>query len=119
MTTLTERDVLITVTAHHEDTSEAYGQLGNCMSKGQIRRLLEKAEDNQWHWCYVMVEAEYQDENGKEYTGFDTLGCCSYKSRLDFIKNSGYYEDMVQAALDMITTQLPKRKAKRIAEKTA
>lgn len=106
---LTIADLYITVTAHNEDSSEAYGQLADCMTKGKIKKLLEKAESNEWHWSAITVRAEYQDENGNEYEAEDYLGGCSYKSRIDFIKNSGYYDDMAAQVLADINSQLSAR----------
>ena len=102
---LTVKDVFITVTAQNEDANEAYSQLGDCMSKKQISRLLEKAESNEWHWCNVTVQVEYTDENGTEYTAETYLGGCSYKSRMDFVKNSGYYDDMLAEVLTDLNSQ--------------
>lgn len=101
---LTAKDVFITVSARPEMWS-AYDSLSECMSKGQIKRLLEKAESNVWHWSDVTVQVEYTDENGKEYTAETYLGACSYKSRMDFIKNSGYYDDMLAEVLADLNSQ--------------
>ena len=102
---LTAKDVFITVTAQPSDV-DAYDNLSQCMSKKQIKALLEKAESNEWHWSDVTVQAEYTDENGNEYTAETYLGACSYKSRQDFIKNSGYYDDMLSEVLEDLTNQV-------------
>lgn len=63
---------------------------------GQLRR------GNLWGWCSVCVEAKYTTEDGEEVAGRDYLGGCSYRSRQDFIENSGYYDDMkVEAYNDL------------------
>ncbi len=41
-----------------------------------------------WGWCCVSLT-----KAGTGHT--DYLGCCSYKGAEDFIKNSGYFEDML------------------------
>lgn len=75
---------------------------GNAVSSGNAEydREVEDGimEDldrgNVWAWCTVVVSANWNGYEGKAY-----LGCCSYKSRDDFIANSGYYEQMKDEAL--------------------
>lgn len=102
---LTAKDVFITVTAQNEDASLAYDSLSMCMTKRQIKALLEKAETNEWHWCSIAVTAEYMDEDCNEYVATAYLGGCSYKSRLDFIKSNDYYADMVAEVLTDLNSQ--------------
>lgn len=64
-------------------------------AEGRVRSAV--ARGNQWAWGDVRVSAELTGVND---IGYDYLGCCSYKSAADFIENSGYYEDMKNAALD-------------------
>jgi hypothetical protein len=97
--------IFITVLAS-PSTIDPHGQLSDCMSKKQINELMERAESNEWEWCDVEVLAEYTDENGTEYSASEYLGACSYKSRQDFIKNSGYYDDMLQTVTEDIMKQL-------------
>lgn len=82
---------------------------GNALASGDDKQD-KRVEDsiirslnngNPWSWCTVEVTASY---NGLQ--GTDTLGCCSYKSEKDFIKNSGYYEDMKQQAYDELIEKL-------------
>jgi hypothetical protein len=44
---------------------------------------------NDWAWCTIFVKVEWN-----EFSGMDTLCCCSYKSRNDFIRANDYYQDM-------------------------
>lgn len=53
-----------------------------------------------WAWCQVEVAVTYRGFHASDY-----LGCCSYVDQDDF-KRSGYYEDMVQAALDTLNDDL-------------
>ena len=103
---LTAKDVFISVTADNENGQEAYGQLGDCMTKKQISRLLDKAQSNEWAWCVGTVQVQANDKDGNECTAETYLGACSYKSRMDFIKNSGYYEDMLEEVLTDLNNQL-------------
>jgi hypothetical protein len=102
---IAQAGIIITVLAQPSD-SNAYKSLAECMSKGQIRRLLEKADSNVWHWADVEVLAEYQDIDGKIYTASEYLGGCSYSSRPDFVMTSGYYDDMLQTVTEDIMNQV-------------
>lgn len=56
-----------------------------------INSIKKELEDgNTWAWCTVKVTLVFNDFELSEY-----LGGCSYDDKEDFIKNSGYYEDMV------------------------
>lgn len=81
--------------------------VGNCsaidpeidrMQEEWIRSELERG--NSWAWCTAQVAVSYA---GISYA--DSLGCCSYRSRRDF-EVGGYYEDMVQTALDQLYARL-------------
>jgi hypothetical protein len=63
-----------------------------------IRSELEAG--NVWAWAYVRVRATFEAIQGR-----DTLGCCSYRSRADFL-TCGYYEDMKRNACDSIANTL-------------
>lgn len=81
--------------------------IGNAMASGDdaYDESVENAiaEDlsngNEWAWCAVRVTCTAFDGAIK---ATDYLGCCSYKSRKDFIENSGYYDDMVYTCLDQL-----------------
>ena len=55
----------------------------------------ELRRDNVWGWCEVTVRASWNGFTGEAY-----LGGCSYKSKEDFVENSGYYEDMCMEAFN-------------------
>lgn len=75
---------------------------GNAMASGDDKvdkrvenRILRQLENgNQWAWCYVILRGTFK---GLEAT--DSLGRCSYRNEKDFVKNSGYYDDMVNVVL--------------------
>jgi hypothetical protein len=102
---LTAKDLKIRVIASEEDIPVR----GNAITSGdeafdkkvenQLLRRLDRGD--LWAWCSVEVECTYKGLTASEY-----LGGCSYKSEKDFIKNSGYYEDMVQTCLEDIQSQL-------------
>ena len=54
----------------------------------------------EWGWCTVVVRIT--TPNG---VGEASLGGCSYHSAEDFIKNSGYFSDLVKEAMEVIDTQ--------------
>lgn len=66
-----------------------------------IDHVLEQAEWNEWGWCCVKVTAEYKGLSESEY-----LGACSYESEADFRANSGYYEDLVNTAVECLAVRV-------------
>jgi hypothetical protein len=63
-----------------------------------VRRQLEAG--NQWAWCVARVAGQWKGLRASDY-----LGGCSYKGEKDFIKNSGYYDDMRATVLAEIQKQ--------------
>jgi len=82
---------------------------GNAMASGdddedkkyedEIIDRLERGDV--WAWAAVTVIAEYEG-----FKGWDHLGGCSYKDERDFVKNSGYYEDMKSEAYDDLLSKM-------------
>lgn len=98
-------EVEIIVETREEDTSIE----GNVLASGDAA-VDQKAEQwvrdqvangNEWAWCSVRVSAVFQD-----FRGTDHLGCCSYKSEAEFRMPGGYFEDMVQNALEDLNQEL-------------
>ena len=50
------------------------------------------------YFCAHVIVAKVS--NGTIFKGEDFLGCCIYEDTNDFIKNSGYFDDMIKAAID-------------------
>lgn len=98
-------DITWTIEALPEDSSVR----GNVCASGDedVDRQLENEvlEDinsgNEWAWCIVKVSGEWNNLKGVDY-----MGSCSYKSKQDFIENSGYYDDMRKAVLEEIQGKL-------------
>jgi hypothetical protein len=63
-----------------------------------IQRQLDRG--NEWAWCMVIVTARW-----RHYVATDVLGCCSYKSREDFLKDA-YCSDMKQRAVENLNELL-------------
>lgn len=68
-----------------------------------VEHVCELARRTEWGWCTVKVTAKW---NGIKHSEF--LGACSYESEDDFIKNSGYFEDMKKEAIDCLFAELNK-----------
>jgi hypothetical protein len=102
---LTKKDIEIIVEALKEQASVR----GNVIASGNDKydkkvedEILAKLENgNIWAWCTVKITCRY---NGLESTEY--LGCCSYEDEKDFIKNSGYYDDMVATCIADLQKQL-------------
>ena len=88
---------------------------GNVLVSGNDREdklaedlVREELEDgNEWAWCMAQVEVTDMDSDN-ENTESDYLGACSYKSKADFIKNSGYYDDMVKTCIEQLNERFMK-----------
>ena len=62
---------------------------------------------NEWAWCSVRVVGRWNGlKEGK------WLGCCSYKSKADFMRPGNYYEDMKQEVLDRLNAKIQELAAK-------
>lgn len=88
---------------------------GNAMASGDdevdkacedeiIRRLMD---GDVWGWASVCVKVERKCPHcgtGTGETQYDRLGCCTYKSTEDFVKSSGYFDDMVNSCVETMNT---------------
>jgi len=71
-----------------------------------VREMMRKAEGH-WGWCTVTVNVLIGTKVGAGIKariigakiGAAHLGNCSYLNAEDFVKNSGYFEDLVKEAL--------------------
>lgn len=89
--------MIIKLTAEVEETSpeEAVGYMSGFANA--IAEMRATAEGN-WGWCTVKLEVNF-DIGDKTLVGTSYLGQCSYESDVDFVKNSGYFEDMLRDAI--------------------
>ena len=69
--------------------------------KQVVDKILADAEWNEWAWCIVKATVRWKGLEASDY-----LGGCSYESEEDFVENSGYYEGMVEAALEQLNNML-------------
>jgi hypothetical protein len=83
---MTLKNLSIEVDAFPED----FGPEGQFDDPKDLALVKKRMARSVWGWCSVRVRAKW-----KGLTAVDYLGGCSYKSEEDFIKTSGYYEDMV------------------------
>jgi len=68
-----------------------------------VKSMFKKSK--KWGWCCVKVTVNLK--NGPtSIEGTSYLGHCSYSSRLDFIENSGYYDQMVDDAIEDLAKNL-------------
>ena len=101
-------DCIITIDCNYDSDVD---YKGNCSAVDEetdkatenwIEHELENG--NIWAWCHVSVTVRYKDL--LEYTEY--LGGCSYTDKEDFIKNSGYYDDMVNTCIAEIKQYINK-----------
>lgn len=104
--TLTQEDVHIELTVFPEEDlpvvgnacysgDEEYDQ----MVENEILARLEK--DDVWAWAMVRVTVEWEGQIATQYIG----GCC-FENEEDFRNNSGYFDCMVDEALDKLNKRL-------------
>ena len=86
---------------------------GNVMASGDdaIDKLCEDKilkrlrNGDVWAWALVEVRATKDCPTcGQKQIASTWLGGCSHKNENDFIKNSGYYEQMVEEAILLLET---------------
>ena len=98
-------DVGITITAEPEWTPVC----GNAMASGDdtldkeveddILGRLEQGEV--WAWTAVTVTVSWQGQQASDH-----LGCCSYRDEDDFRQPDGYFDDMVDEAVETLNVEL-------------
>lgn len=101
---LTADEVTFEIVRDDEFEAPEDGFFDDLETVEQIRE--EYNGGNLWAWCIVKVKAKW-----KGFEGFDTLGCCSYKSKEDFMQD-GYYTDMKVQALEDLNRQIAETVAK-------
>jgi hypothetical protein len=95
---LTKKDVIIEVEALEEYTAIR----GNVCASGNDAQDKETEDSiiasvnsgNDWAWCTIKITVKWNAFDCSTY-----LGCCSYDSEEDFIKDD-YYTDMVNEAIE-------------------
>jgi hypothetical protein len=83
----------------------------DCFSyeEDEMRELCRKIDAGIYSWFAVRVEAY----KGGILLGCDYLGGCLYDSPMQFVKESGYYADMVDASVQEAKNALEKLYATR------
>jgi hypothetical protein len=86
--------ITITIEAQKEDETPEHSEKATGSAPGYakaVRETMKKAE-GLWGWCIVKVTVK---DKGATY-----LGNCSYENAEDFIAHSGYFEQMVNEAVE-------------------
>jgi hypothetical protein len=77
--------------------------------KSAVKEVIKRARaidrHSIWGWCCAEVVATI-DLGSIRLVGRDILGACSHESELDFVMNSGYYDDMVVTATNEALARL-------------
>ena len=78
-------------------------RIGDTGYDEEVKKALQqmKSRYGHWGWCMVEVTRTYHLLSSSQH-----LAECSYKSEKDFVKNSGYFEDMKKDNLREITDQI-------------
>lgn len=100
---LTLDDVTVTLVPEEEDVAlEGHFESGDADQDKELEeRLIRRLErGDRWAWCCAAVTVSW---GGWKETAY--LGCCSYDGEDDFRKG-GYYEQMVEEALEDLNKTL-------------
>jgi len=81
-------DLKIVLRLEEEDIPYDQGFEG--MEENDIKETIQDIKDGKYIYFCACLRCYF---NGLEISS-DFLGCCTYKDIDDFIKNSGYYDDM-------------------------
>ncbi|MFA5767373.1 MAG: hypothetical protein WC919_05600, partial [Candidatus Paceibacterota bacterium] len=88
-----------------EDETPEHSEKSTRSAPGYAKAVREvmKTAEGRWGWCTVKITALVCKAVGSEFggkqEGTSYLGNCSYKSAQDFIKSSGYFQQMVDEAV--------------------
>lgn len=61
----------------------------------------ELRSGNEWAWCQVHIVVRFGELKGEDW-----LGGCSYKSREDFEQPGGYYDSMINEAVEDLAKEI-------------
>ena len=68
------------------------------------RAILRRLDQGDiWAWATVTVTVCWGPFSASDY-----LGCCCYEDEADFCQSGGYYDDMVEAALEALNSVIHK-----------
>ena len=98
--------IIIELVANEEDESPEHSEkwTGSAPGYAKAVRQMMKKSVGKWGWCTAAVTVKVIGERNKildEETEY--LGNCSYLSAVDFVKNSGYFNSMVEEAIERIS----------------
>lgn len=102
---VTREECIITVRTEPEDMPVR----GNAMASGdpQLDRevedsIIERLESgDEWAWCRVVVNVWWGD-----FDASASIGACSYDDEADFCQPGGYFDDLVDEALEDLNEQI-------------
>jgi hypothetical protein len=103
MRALTEKDVTFKILCEPEEASiKGNASAIDPKTDRETEDFIQKELDsgNEWAWCTVTVVACW-----KNHRGYDSLGCCCYKSEKDF-KKDAYCSDMKARALENLNANI-------------
>jgi hypothetical protein len=92
--------VVIEALAEDETPEHSERVTGSAPGYAKAVREVMKTAEGRWGWCTVKITVL----DGKR-VGTNYLGNCSYQSAQDFIKSSGYFQQMVDEAVAEATAQ--------------
>jgi len=86
----------ITIETQPEDETPEQSEKRTRSADGYAKCVREqmKTAEGCWGWCVVKITAKNGSKTGTAY-----LGNCSYESAQNFIKTSGYFQQMVEEAV--------------------
>jgi hypothetical protein len=86
--------ITIEALAEEETPEQSERRTGSMEGYAKAVRENMKQAEGRWGWCTVKITVTGGKQEGTSY-----LGDCSYLSAQDFIKSSGYFQQMVDDAV--------------------
>jgi hypothetical protein len=87
--------ITIETLAEDETPEQSEKRTGSMKGYAKAVREVMKTAEGRWGWCTVKITVLGGKREGTSY-----LGNCSYKNTQDFIKSSGYFQQMVDEAIE-------------------
>ena len=104
---VSKNKLTITVEALAEEETPEQSEKRTGSMKGYAKCVREnlKTAEGRWGWCIVKITVLGGWLRQSSYGTPNYLSNCSYQSAQDFIKNSGYFQQMVDEAVAEATAQ--------------
>lgn len=92
-------EIHLTPDEEHETPEDADRDIHTDGYAEAVRDVMDRAT-GEWGWCSAHVNVVARKDEQIVGEGNAYLGHCSYLSADDFVRNSGYFDSMVEEAME-------------------